>query len=140
MANMKRNWIVANTGGFIIGAAAFGAIQRARIQPYFGQGLPASRAAWVEITTLTPSLAVFGLIIGTAQWIALRRGAKVAWWIPATILGWAAAGVPGGALAGAFGGGVSDVGPDVGYAATVYFGLPAGLIVGLLPGVFQWLV
>jgi uncharacterized protein YneF (UPF0154 family) len=38
------------------------------------------------------------------------------------------------------GGRVSTIGPDVGWLIMIVVGVPLGLLIGLLPGTFQWLV
>jgi hypothetical protein len=138
--SMSTRWMLANLVGFAAGAPGFGALQRIRMQPYFGVVTEAGPAARVVAVSTTLTLTVFGLILGTAQWLVLRRRWSVGWWVPATTVGWALVGVLGGALSGAIGGNVSTVGPALPWATTLAIGLPAGVVIGLLPGLAGWFV
>jgi hypothetical protein len=132
--------VLVNLIGFTAGGAIFGAVQRARLQPYFEVVTSAAEAARIEAATTGMTSTIFGAVIGTAQWLTLRRKFGAGWWIPATCLGWALSGVAGGVLSGVLGGRVSTIGPDVGWLVMIVVGVPVGVLIGLLPGTFQWLV
>jgi hypothetical protein len=133
-------WLLLNIVGFTIGGALSGGIQRARMQQYFEVVTSATEAIRVETPTTTLTMAVFGAVVGCAQWLVLHRVISAVWWAPATCLGWTLCGVTSGVLSGALGGRVSTIGPDVPVWIIVVVGGPAGALCGLLPGAFQWLV
>src|SRR5262245_17108519 len=102
---VRRLWLIANVVGFGAGGAVVGALQRLQTQPYFGTVTSAVEAARVEARTTAVSLIVFGLLVGTAQWLVLRRVLRAsAWWIAATMLGWILLGVTAGIVSGFIGG------------------------------------
>jgi hypothetical protein len=133
-------WMLANFVGFAVGETVAGAVQRAWLQPYFEVVTSAAEAARIEALATGVTSTIFGVLIGTAQWLTLRRKFGAGWWIPATCLGWALGGVIGGVQSGVLGGRVSTIGPDVGWLITIVVGVPLGLLIGLLPGTFQWLL
>jgi hypothetical protein len=67
-----RRWSAANTVGFALGGAAFGAIQRNRMQPYFEVLTSATDAARIVAVNTGFSMAIFGGLVGVAQALALR--------------------------------------------------------------------
>jgi hypothetical protein len=75
-----------------------------------------------------------------AQWWLIRRHNAVRWWIPATVFGWTVSGVGTGVLSGVAGGSVSGVGPVTVPVEVRIAAIAGGVLVGLLPGTFQWLV
>jgi len=108
-------WLMANVVGFGIAGAAIGAVLGALATP-IATGM---------------SAVIQGTIIGTFQWLVLRRFIRVTWWIPATVLGWVVAfGVCGLVVAEA--------------ASTSWRGLVSAVVVPLLfllvHGSGQWLV
>jgi hypothetical protein len=62
------------------------------------------------------------------------------WWLLATVLGWALSGVGIGILSGVAGGSLSTIGPASVPPGVYIAAIGAGVLVGLLPGAFQWLV
>ena len=138
---MWLRWELGNIVGFTAGGAIAGTIARAMGQPYYGVVTSASEAVFVATRDAGTALAVWGVAVGTTQWLAIRGELKhVGWWIPATTLGWALAGVVAGILSGVMGGAVTDVGPDLGLLGFVVAAAVGILALGLLPVVFQWLV
>jgi hypothetical protein len=135
-----RRWMMANFVGFTIGGAIFGAVQRARMQPYFEVVTSGADAARILAANTGVSMTMFGALVGGAQWLALRRRVRAGWWLPATCLGWALSGVIVGALSGVTAGTVSTIGPDVGLLGFVVAAVAGCLVLGLLPGTLQWLV
>jgi hypothetical protein len=139
--SLRLRWVLANVVGFTAGGAIAGTIAGALVQQYSpGVVTSASEAVPVLTRAAGAATAVFGMVVGTTQWLAIREDVKhVGWWIPATTLGWALAGVVAG-LSGIMGGAVTGVGPDLGlwgYLVSIAVGF---LAVGLLPVVFQMLV
>jgi hypothetical protein len=134
---LRWRWLIANAVAFTIAAALGGALLRSLEGPYFGRMMPALQAAAIQAIGAGTSSAVFGLVVGVAQWLVLRRAIRAGWWVLATALGWALAGSLSGFSAG---GSMSQIGPDESpvpplVAALVI--LPLGLAA---LGFFQWLV
>lgn len=137
-----RQWVLANSLGFVVSGAAGGGIARAMSQPFFGGRVtsPVEGARILAVNTAV-ALAVWGAGIGILQWLVLRELLKRAgWWIPATIGGWSIAGAVSGALSGAIGGAVTTIGGDIGPIGFIIVAVVGILAVGFLPGAFQWLV
>lgn len=133
-------WISANLLGYGAAGAAFGALQRTRSQPYFEVVTSASAAIRIQALQTGESLAVFGALVGAAQWLALRRSPYARWWIPATAVGWSAAGILVGAISGLTVGSVSSIGPHRSPAVTAAGVLASALLVAFIPSGAQWLV
>jgi hypothetical protein len=133
----RRPWLVATFIAFSVGGAIAGGLLRFLEQPYYETAVSAAEAAFVQAISLGASEATFGAVLGTAQWLVLRRAVRASWWVPATCLGWAIAGSVGGFLAG---GSVSTIGPDEGpvppvVATLVGYPVVAASLVGP-----QWLI
>jgi hypothetical protein len=133
-------WMMANLVGITVGGAIGGAIGRALELPYLGVA-PASETMLVLARAAGTASAVFGVAVGTMQWLAIRKNLKhVGWWIPATILAWALAGLVAGTLSGIMGGAVTGVGPDLGLLGYLVSSTVGILAIGLLPAGSQALV
>lgn len=133
-------WVLANVIAFTLGGAVCGTLLRWMQQPYYTVVSSAGEAAGIVARTVGVSAAIFGAILGAAQWWAIRRHPAASWWLPATCLGWALSGVAGGALSGMAGGSVSTIGPASVPAGVLVAAAAASVLVGLLPGTPQWLV
>lgn len=133
-------WISLNLLGYAAAGAAFGAVQRTRSQPYFEVVTSAPAAMRIEAVHTGESLAIFGALVGAAQWLALRRSPYAGWWIPATAVGWSATGVVVGAVSGLTFGSVSSIGPHRSPAVMAAGALVGALLVAFLPSGAQWLV
>jgi hypothetical protein len=136
-SQLLRPWIVANFIAFAIGAGIAGGMLRALEDPYYGSNVSVMEAARIQATATGASAAIFGAILGTAQWFALRRVIRATWWMPATFVGWALAGPLFGFNAG---GSISTIGPDAGPLPTLLYAPLALTAVVLLLGSVQWLV
>jgi hypothetical protein len=135
--DLRGPWLVANFVAFTVGGALAGGVLRYIGQPYYESSISALEAAIVQATSLGAAEAIFGLVLGTAQWLVLRRVLLPVWWIPATFLGFGLAGAIGGFLAG---GSVSTIGPDEGPVPPIVVALvfvPLNLLILCVP---QWLV
>jgi hypothetical protein len=131
-----RAWVVTNVIAFVVGGGLAGGLLRFLGQPYYGTAVSAIEAAYVQASSAGLSGAAFGAVLGTAQWLVLRRTFRADWWIPATCLGFALAGAVSGFLSG---GSVSTIGPEDGPVPPILgmlIGLP--LVLALFGG-FQWL-
>jgi hypothetical protein len=104
-----RAWFLANAVAFAIGAAVAGGVLRVLGQPYYGNVDSAMEAARIQSVITSSGAATFGLVLGVAQWLALRRVLGAGWWAPLTFVGWTLAGVVAGFNAG---GSLSTIGPD----------------------------
>jgi len=136
-SGLIRPWLVANAVAFTIGAGIAGGMLRALLDPAIEQAATRTDVAAVAaIGTGLPAL-TFGIILGAAQWLVLRRAIPAAWWIPVTGIGWGLAG----ALVGFNSGGSSwETLPSAGPITPF---IPPVLIVPLeiaLLGSGQWLV
>ena len=132
----QRAWVVANVFAFVVGGGLAGGVLRSLGQPYYGTAVSAIEAAYIQASSAGLSGAIFGAVLGAAQWLVLRRTFRADWWMPATCLGFALAGAISGFLSG---GSISTIGPDEGPVPPVVgtlVGLP--LSVAVLSG-FQWL-
>jgi hypothetical protein len=134
---MLRPWLVANFLAFGIGGGLAGWALRFLEQPYYESGVSAIEAAYIQASSLGVSAAIFGAIVGTTQWLVLRRTLPAGWWAPATCLGWGLGGVVMGFNAG---GSVSTIGPDAGPVPPFFALVVIPPLVVLLLGSFQWLL
>jgi hypothetical protein len=132
--------VLVNLVGFTVGGAIGGAVLRARLQPYFEVVTSGAEAARIVAVNTGVGMTIWGALVGTAQWLALRRSLRAGWWLPATCLGWALSGIITGALSGVTGGWDSVVGPDVGPLGVVVAAVAGCILIGLAPGTLQWLV
>lgn len=135
-----RGWIPANLAGYGLGGAMFGAVQASRLRHHFEVTTSAAEAARLLAVTTSTSLILFGALVGTGQWLALRRHLRAGWWMPATCLGWAVTGVIVGTVSGVAFGTVSTIGPRLGVGGTVIAAVTNCIVVGLLPASAQWLI
>jgi hypothetical protein len=134
-------WVVANLVGFTAGGAIAGTIAEAMGRSHYGVATSTADAVLIATRTAGAALAVWGAVVGTAQWLVIRgRLRRVGWWVPATSVGWASAGVVAGILSGAMGGAVTGVGRDVGVWGFVVAAAVGILALGLLPVTFQWMI
>jgi hypothetical protein len=133
-------WVLANLIGFTVGGAIGGAVLRARLQPYFEVLPPGADAARIVAANLGMTMIVFGALVGTAQWVVLRRSLRAGWWPLATCLGWAGSGVIVGALSGTTAGVDTIDSQQVGALRLVAAALAGCILIGLLPGTLQRLV
>ena len=136
-SDLLRPWLVANFLAFTVGGGLAGGVLRFLSEPYYGSGVSAMEAAYIQASSSGASLAIFGAALGTMQWLVLRRAFRAGLWMPATCLGFALAGTISGFLSG---GSVSTIGPDEGPLPPVVallVGFP--LVAAVLSG-FQWLV
>jgi len=113
---------------FTAAGALGGSLLRSLQQPYYTVVTSTGRAVLIDMWTVGLAWTIFGAFLGVARW-----------WLPATVLGWALSGVGVGVLSGVAGGSVSTIGP-ASVPPGVVIAAAAGLVlVGLLPGTFQWL-
>jgi hypothetical protein len=136
-SDLLRPWLVANFLAFGLGGGLAGGALRFLEQPYYESRVSAIEAAYIQASSLGVSAAIFGALVGTAQWLVLRRTLKAGWWAPATCLGWSLGGVVMGSNAG---GSVSTIGPDAGPVPRLLSVLVIPPLVVLLLGAGQWLV
>jgi hypothetical protein len=94
-------------------------------------------AGFIQAGTAVASWSVFGAIVGTAQWLVLRRSMRVGRWAPATALGWGLAGSVSGFTAG---GSVSTIGPAEGPITPLLTTLIVPPLSVVLVGLGPWLV
>jgi hypothetical protein len=134
-------WALVNIIGFTSGVTLAGALIRIVEQPYSGVVTSAAEGARIQALNAGVAAAVFGGLLGTLQWVALRTAFhRVGWWIPATTLGYAGGAALAGALGGALGGAVTTVGADFGITGYLVATVVGILVAGLLPSALQWLV
>jgi hypothetical protein len=115
-------WVLASAIGWAVGLTAANLTQLALEAASGGVVVEAEGGAVLE----GAGNLLFGLAVGTAQWLVLRRQIEGAiWWAPATAGGFALAGIVGGAL--------QDAGAAVG-------GLVISLGLGVAAGTLQWLL
>ncbi len=134
---LLRPWLTVNFLAFVVGGGLAGGLVRFLEQPYYETGVSAIDAAYIQASSLGVSGAIFGAVLGTMQWLVLRRAFGVGWWMPATCLGYALAGIIAGFLAG---GDVSTIGPDEGPVPPVVAALVGYPLAICVLGGFQWLV
>jgi len=136
-----RQWVLANVGGFTVGGALAGAATRALGRPFYGLVHSVAEAVPIQVRNAGVALTVWGVVVGTMQWLVLRHHLKqTGWWIPATIVGWGLSGGVAGSLSGLMGGAVTSVGPNRGLVGFFVAALLGAVAVGFLPGASQWLV
>jgi hypothetical protein len=134
-----RAWIVASGLGLGISGAAAGALA-----PNGGEfGMAAAPSVTAGIRHYGPpallAFAVWGVGLGVAQWVVVRRRIPGSgWWAPVTAAGWALTGATIGVVIGGIGGGPAafDAG-DLAVAFAVSFSV---LAIGVFPATAQWLI
>jgi hypothetical protein len=137
MSHLRRQWLLANFLAFAIGGAFWGGVLRTLGQPYYGQMITALEAAYVQSSISAVSGAIFGAIVGVAQWLVLRQTIRARWWALGTCAGWGLAGVVMGFNAG---GSVSTIGPDAGPLHPLFTFLLFPPLAVFLLGAAQWLI
>jgi len=135
--DLFRPWLLAHFVAFIVGGALGGGVLRALGQPYYGRMISAVDAGVVQAVNAAASWAIFGAIIGTAQWLVLRRSLRADWWVPATALSWGLAGIVTGFTAG---GSISTIGPAEGPIPPLVAVLVVPPLVVLLLGLGPWII
>jgi hypothetical protein len=131
-------WMLATAVGSTLGAMVGGALITAWLQPFPAVASPLEMAA-IGIPRTAAALAVWAAGIGIMQALLLRRQLVGAhWWPFATIGGWAIAGALSGALP--IGGAVTGRGLDIGPLGFIVVAVLTVLAIGLLSGLFQWLI
>ena len=136
-SNLFRPWILAHFVAFTIGGALAGGILRALGQPYYGRMVSALDAGLIQAGSSAAAWAIFGAIVGTAQWLVVRRSLRAGWWAPATALAWGMSGIVTGFVAG---GSVSTIGPAEGPIPPLLATLTVPPLVVLLVGLVPWLI
>lgn len=136
-SNLLRPWLVANSIAFGLGGALAGGALRFLEQPYFGSDVSAMEAAFIQARGAGVSAVMFGALVGTTQWLVLRRATRAGWWAPATCLGWGLAGAVMGFNAG---GSTSTIGPEAGPVPPLLALVVIPPLVVLLLGSVQWLL
>lgn len=133
-------WVFATAIGSTFGAVVGGALITAWMHPFFEGVTSPLEAAAIAIPRTAGALGVWAAGIGIMQALLLWRRQVVGayWWPLATISGWAIAGALSGALP--FGGAVTGRGFDIGPLGFVAVGVVTVLAIGLLSGLFQWLI
>lgn len=134
-------WVLANLVGFAGGGAVAGGLARAMGQSQYGIVTSTPNAVLIAARTAGAALAVWGVAVGTAQWLVIQGDVRrTGWWVPATATGWALAGVVAGILSGFMGGAVTGIGRDVGVWGFVMVAVGGILAVAFLPVTFQWMI
>jgi hypothetical protein len=136
-SNPIRLWLLAHFVAFTVGGYLGGGVLRALEQPNYGRAISAVDAGFVQGGSLAVSMAIFGAIVGTAQWLVLRRSLRTGWWAPATSVGWGLGGTLMGFTAG---GSMSGIGPDEGPISPILTTLVVPPVVVVLLGLVQWLI
>jgi hypothetical protein len=136
-SDLRRPWLVANFLAFGLGGGLAGGMLRFLQQPYYESGVSAIEAGYIQASSLGVSAAIFGALVGTAQWLVLRRTLRAGWWAPATCLGWGLSGVVMGFNAG---GSVSSIGPDAGPVPPLLALVVIPPLLVVLLGSVQWLL
>jgi uncharacterized membrane protein YjfL (UPF0719 family) len=136
-SNSFRPWLLAHVAAFAVGGFVAGGILRALEQPYYERVTSALDAGLIQGGSLAASMAIFGAIVGTVQWLVLRRSVRVGWWAAATALGWGLAGIVMGFPAG---GSVSGIGPAEGPIPAPLATLVVPPLVVVLLGLAPWLI
>jgi hypothetical protein len=130
--------MLATAAGSTLGALIGGALITAWLQPFGDERSPLEATA-IAIPRTAGALGVWGAGIGVMQALLLWRRLVGAYWRPfATLGGWVIAGALGGALP--IGGAVSGRGIDIGPLGFAAVGVVTALMIGLLSGLFQWLI
>lgn len=134
-------WACATAIGSTLGAMVGGALITAWLQPFPAVTSPLETAA-TGVPRIAGALGVWAVGIGIMQslllWLLWRRLAGVYWWPLATARGWAIAGAIAGALP--LGGAVTGRGLDIGPLGFIAVSVVTVLSIGLLSGLFQWLI
>jgi hypothetical protein len=131
-------WMLATAIGSTLGALIGGALITAWLQP-FGEVRSPLEAAAIGVPRNAGALGAWGAGIGVMQALLLwRRLVGAYWWPLATSSGWAIAGALAGALP--IGGAVTGRGIDIGPLGFAAVGVVTVLMIGLLSGLFQWLI
>ncbi len=138
-AHPVARWVGTNLVGFALGGAVFGAFVRKANQPYYEVVTSASEAMRIESVSTGEGMALFGALIGIAQWVVLRRTPFALPWAPLTTLAWGVMGVIVGTLSGLGFGQLSSIGPHRDWPVVLAVVIP-GIVVFALPSVVQWLV
>jgi len=133
-------WVLANVLAFTAAGALGGTLLRSLQQRYYTVVKSMGRAVLIDMWTVGLACTIFGVFLGAAQWWVIRRQSAATWWLPATVLGWVLSGVGTGVLSGVAGGSLSTIGPASVPLGVYIVAVGAGVLVGLLPGTFQWLV
>ena len=136
-SDLRRQWLLANFAAFAVGGAVAGGALRALEEPYYGVMTSSIQAAYIQAESLGVAAAMFGALLGVAQWLVLRRTVRARWWALGTCLGWGLGGVVMGFNAG---GSVSTIGPDSGPVHPLLWLLVGLPLVVLFLGVVQWLI
>ena len=140
-SGVRRRWVLTNIVGFTVGGAIAGGAAKAMGQPFNEVVHSVAEAVPIQARTAGVALTLWAVVVGTMQWLVLRKHLKQAgWWIPATIVGWALAGGVSGSLSGVMGGAVTGVGPDHGPVGFLVAAALSAATVGFLPGAMQLLV
>jgi hypothetical protein len=134
-SHLFRRWLMAHLVAITIGGALAGGILRTLGQPYYGRMVSTLEAGFIQGGSLAVSMAIFGAIVGTAQWLVLRRSLRSGWWAPATVVGWALSGILMGFTAG---GSVSTIGPAEGPMPPLLTAVVVPPAVVVLLGLAQW--
>jgi len=133
-------WVHANVFAFAAAGAVGGTLLRTLQQPYYTVVSSTGRAVLIDAWTVGLAWTIFGVFLGAAQWWVIRGQSAASWWLPATVLGWVLSGVGTGVLSGVAGGSMSTIGPTSVPLGVSIAAIAGGVLVGLLPGTFQWLV
>jgi hypothetical protein len=131
-------WTLATAAGSTLGAVVGGALITTWLQSFPPVSDPLATAE-ITIPRIAGAFAVWGAGIGLMQTLLLRRRVVGAYWWPlATLSGWAIAGALTSALP--VGGAVTGRGIDIGPLGFVAHAVATVLAIGLLSGLFQWLI
>ena len=131
-------WTVATAIGSTLGAVIGGALITLWLYPFAPVSSPLAAAA-IAVPRTAGALAVWGVGIGAMQALLLRgRLVGMFWWPVATASGWAIAGALSGALPVT--GAVTSRGVDIGPLGFVAVSVVTVLAIGLLSGLFQWVI
>jgi len=132
------HWVLATATGSTAGAVLGGALITAWLEPFEVVSSPLD-AATIAVPRTAAALGVWAAGIGILQSLILRRHlGGVRWWPLATIAGWSIAGAVSGVLP--FTAAVTGRGIDIGPVGFVAVAAVTVLAIGLLSGVFQWLI
>lgn len=131
-------WMLATAAGSTLGAVVGGALITVWLQSFPPVSDPLATAE-ITIPRIAGAFGVWGAGIGITQTLPLRRRLAGAYWWPlATLGGWVIAGALTSALP--IGGAVTGRGIDIGPLGFVAQAVATVLAIGLLSGLFQWLI
>jgi hypothetical protein len=133
-------WVFANVVAFTAVGAIGGTLLRSLQQPYYANVSSMREAIGIQVWTQAVTWTIFGVLVGTAQWWAIRGHRPASWWLPATVLGWVVTGVGVGAVSGVAAGSISTIGPASVPPGVSITAVAAGILFGLFAGTPQWLV